>query len=43
MKIVFKKIIKKLNTRNYKLFYKNFKYYNLRIYNRFTLNKIIIV
>ena len=42
MKIIFKQIIKKPNTRGYKLFYKNFKYYDLRIYNRSTSNEIII-
>ena len=36
-------MIKKSNTRDYKLFYKNFKYYNLRIYNYFTSNEVVIV
>ena len=36
-------MIKEFNIRDYKLFYKNFKYYDLRIYNRFTSDEIIIV
>ena len=43
MKTISKRIIKKINTRGYKLFYKNFNYYNPRIYNRFTSNEVIIV
>ena len=39
---MFERMIKEFNTRGYKLFYKNFKYYNSRIYNRFTSNKVII-
>ena len=37
------RLIKNENLRNYKLFYKNPRNHNLRIYNRFFSNEIIIV
>ena len=36
------RLIKDENLRNYKLFHKNFRNHNSRIYNRFFSNEIII-
>ena len=36
------RLTKNENLRNYKLFHKNPRNYNLRIYNRFSSNEIII-
>ena len=38
-----KRLTKNENLRNYKLLYKNLRNFNLRIYNRFFSNKIIII
>ena len=40
---MFKKLKIDSITRDYKLLYKNSQHYNSRIYNRFILNKIVIV
>ena len=39
---MFKRLKIDLITRDYKLLYKNSQHYNLRIYNRFILNEIVI-
>ena len=42
LKSIFKRLINNFNLRDYKLLYKNSRYYDLRTYNYFILNKIII-
>ena len=43
LKTISERLINNNNLRDYKPLYENSRYYNLRIYNRFTLDEIAII